>query len=865
MIIGLFGILKAGGAYLPLDPAYPGDRLSLMIEDARPVALVTRRQPVSALSQYRGRTICLDSDADLVAQESRQDPESVAGGNNLAYVIYTSGSTGRPKGVMIEHRSLANYSEAAADEYAIGTADRVLQFASISFDASAEEIYPCLTRGGTLVLRDDSMLGSVSSFLEMCSKWEITVLDLPTAYWHKMTERLAVEELALPESLRLVIIGGERALPERLATWRRRIGDRVRLVNTYGPTEATIVATKCDLTNFPIERASHDVPIGRAIRNAQTFILDSQLKPAAPGVRGELYIGGAGVARGYLNYPDLTAERFISNPFSSEKEERLYKTGDLARYLADGNIEFCGRVDNQVKINGFRIEPGEIESAIARHPEVREVAVVATENASGEKRLVAYIVPVSDRASSDRAIVVHELRTFLGRRLPKQMMPSAFVVMRESLPLNANGKLERKLLPPPDQSNSGLNRGYTKPRDPLQHQLRQIWEDLFDRRPIGITDNFFELGGHSLLWVRMMDRMEQMFGRRVRLSTLFSGATIEYLAEALKQEAQSDSSPVVAIQREGPQQPFYYLHGDFNGGGLYCMNLARHLGNDRPFYALQPHGGDGRTPPQTIEAMAEDHVRALREFQPEGPYLLGGHCNGGLVAFEMARQLHRQGQQVSHLVLICATDANARYRGLQNVVNRLCSMRGVDPNRRLETFLKMRARVIRVKEIQDYYIGQLRDASRLKIRDQIGFVAEKTLCGLRLLATPSKRRVSDDPPMAGSITSTIADVTPAEVRRREINESYERAMAGYVPRKYAGRMTLLQPAEWMQQPLDDPMFGWADLAATVDVRTVPGGHLTCITDHVEELADCLRDCLNIVSADRSPALDAHGSAVQVRV
>jgi amino acid adenylation domain-containing protein len=861
MVIGLLGILKAGGAYLPLDSAFPPDRLSLMIEDGRPIALVTGRQRLSDLLHYDGPTVCLERDSELIAQESLQDPESATRGDNLAYVIYTSGSTGKPKGVMIEHHSLVNYSEAAADEYAIGMGDRVLQFASISFDASAEEIYPCLTRGGTLVLRNESMLGSVSSFLEMCNKWEITVLDLPTAYWHKMTERLAVQELPLPESLRLVIIGGERAIPARLATWRRQIGERVRLVNTYGPTEATIVATKCDLASLPIERTTREVPIGRAVRNARTYILDSELKTVPQGVRGELYIGGAGVARGYLNQPEMTLARFVHNPFSSEKEEeRLYRTGDLARYLPDGNIEFCGRIDNQVKINGVRIEPGEIESAIARHPNVREVAVVALENSSHETRLVAYVVPVLDPADSGVAFDVRELRTFVGRSLPKQMLPSAFVVMQDSLPLNANGKLDRELLPPPDRANSELNSGYARPRDPLQYQLQRVWEDLFDRRPIGITDNFFELGGHSLLWVRMMDRMEQVFGKRVRLSTLFSGATIEYLAEALKQESQTESSPVMPIQREGSQPPFYYLHGDFNGGGLYCMNLARHLGTDRPFYALHPHGRDGGAAPRTIEAMAEDHVRALREFQPNGPYLLGGHCNGGLIAFEMAQQLQEQGQEVDQVVLICATDANTRYRALQNVVNLFCSIRGLGPDRRLEIFLRMRARVIRAKEIQDYYTRQLREASKLKARDQIAFVAEKGVCGIKLLARPWTGRVSEDRALGG-----IPDPILAEERHRKINEIYESAMAAYVPRKYSGRVTLLQPAEWMQGPLDDVTFGWRDVATKVDVRTIPGGHLSCITDHVGELAACLRDCLSNESAEKRLTCDIQGAAVPARV
>ncbi len=640
MIVGIMAILKAGGAYVPLDPAYPKKRLAGILDDARPAVLLTEQRGLDSLPDHSARVICIDSDWELIAERSEDNPDAQTTPENLAYVIYTSGSTGTPKGVMIEHRSVVNFSESAAAEYDIKPTDRVLQFASINFDASAEEIYPCLTRGATLVLRNDSALASISSFLEKCQEWAVTILDLPTAYWHGLVERLDDGGVVLPESLRLVIIGGERAMPERLSVWAKRVASSVRLVNTYGPTEATIVATSHDLTHFKGER--REVPIGRAINNARTYILDHRLRPVPIGIPGQLHIAGAGIARGYLNRPDITSQKFIANPFDRDGHGRLYRSGDLARYLSDGNIEFCGRVDNQVKIHGYRIELGDIESAAAGCPAIKGIVVLAREDTPGDKRLVAYIVPASDYASTNQADLAQEVRDFLRRKLPAQMLPSVFVALDE-FPINRNGKIDRASLPAPDHERTDMSDAYIKPRDPLEYQLVQIWEELFDIRPIGIRDNFFDLGGHSLLSVRMMDRIEQVIGKKLPLSTLFSGATIENLAKVLlKQASESAATSLIQVQAGATKKPFFYLHGDFNGGGLYCLSLARHLGSDQPFYALQPHGLDDQSIPETIEAMAEYHLKTLLNFQPEGPYMLGGHCNGGLIAFEMAHGLKRR-------------------------------------------------------------------------------------------------------------------------------------------------------------------------------------------------------------------------------
>ncbi|HEX6289883.1 MAG TPA: amino acid adenylation domain-containing protein, partial [Herpetosiphonaceae bacterium] len=500
LIVGLLGILKAGGAYVPLDPAYPAARLAWMLEDARASLVLTQPNLRALLPAPSVHVECFDATWSAIDGECGLNLSSDVTPDNLAYIIYTSGSTGTPKGVMVEHRSAAAYTQAAQREYAPGPDDRVLQFASISFDASAEEIYPCLASGATLVLRTDAMLQSFAAFVQACTTLRLTVLDLPTAYWHELVASLESEALALPSNVRLVIIGGEAALPERLAAWHRLVGARARLVNTYGPTETTIVATQHDLTLADRESI---VPIGRPVRNAQTYILNRQMRLSPIGVPGELYIGGAGVARGYWQRPDLTAERFIPDPFSGTVGARLYKTGDLARWLPDGTIAFVGRRDEQVKIRGFRIELGEIEAVLRQHEAVREAVVLASEE-RGYKRLVAYVVAHQNPEQRNTGTPEHgpraaraggagltaELRAFLAARLPDYMVPSAFVVL-DALPLTPNGKLDRRALPAPDATRSHAPTALVAPRTHVEEALAQIWAAVLRVAQVGRDDDFF--------------------------------------------------------------------------------------------------------------------------------------------------------------------------------------------------------------------------------------------------------------------------------------------------------------------------------------------------------------------------------------
>ncbi|MCC5661302.1 amino acid adenylation domain-containing protein [Nostoc sp. XA010] len=538
LLVGLLGILKAGGAYVPLDPAYPSDRLALMLEDGVSV-LLTQERLLLALPDTSAKVVCLDADWQTIAECSTLNPNHQVTADNLAYIIYTSGSTGRPKGVAIEHRSLARYTRTAAQAYQIEASDRILQFASISFDASAEEIYPCLTRGATLVLRTDAMLGSVPEFLQTCHRWGITVLNLPTAYWHEITANLEPPTINLLATVRLVIIGGEQALPERLTKWQNSLSKSISLINTYGPTESTIVATMADISNSTIT-------IGRAIPHVQTYILDKWLQPVPIGVQGELYIGGAGLAREYLNQPELTAQKFILNPFSdfcnNPKSSRLYKTGDLARYNRDGNIEFLGRIDRQVKIRGFRIEIDEIETIFTRHPAVLEAAIIVVED-TGDKRLVAYVAlkqPAEQR----------ELRDFLKQHLPTYMLPAAFVLLA-ALPHTPNGKIDRRALPAIDTLQIERE-AITAPRTITEQILAGIWADVLQTE-VGIHDNFFELGGHSLLATQVISRLRKAFEIELPLRNLFEAPTIASLAESIEQMRRSEQGfhdlPLVPVSR----------------------------------------------------------------------------------------------------------------------------------------------------------------------------------------------------------------------------------------------------------------------------------------------------------------------------
>lgn len=545
IVATLLGVFKAGGAYLPLDPQWPADRVEYMVRDAQVTTLVTQRTLPGELPSEV--TYVLDPFADeaSLADEPRTNPSPLTTVGNLAYVIYTSGSTGRPKGVMIEHRALVNYVFAAAREYEINAADRVLQFASVSFDAHAEEIYTTLTHGATLVMRPADALDSFEQFCARCSEAGVTVLSLPTAFWHELTADQATSERPWPASLRLVIIGGERARPEIVATWFERDSSRIRLLNTYGPTETTVVATSAELRRGDGGRAR--VPIGRPLGNMRAYVLDKHLRPVPVGVPGELFVGGASVARGYLGRDELTAERFLADPFASLPEARMYRTGDVVRWLSDGRLEFVGRADDQVKIRGFRIEPAEVEQVLGEHPSVTSAAVVVRERAASSPELVAYTV------GRFGPLAASELRRFLRERLPEYMIPAHFVAL-DQFPVNTSGKIDRRALPEPTLGMREDDAQYVEPRTERERQLAVLWKEILEVSRVGSHDSFFELGGNSLLAIRLTARIRAEFEVEVPLVALFTAPTLSALAERIDELAglgvRPAQTPIPRVSRE---------------------------------------------------------------------------------------------------------------------------------------------------------------------------------------------------------------------------------------------------------------------------------------------------------------------------
>jgi len=525
LIAALWGVLKAGGAYVPLDPHLPAQRLQFTLDDAQVDVVITLEALRGDLPDGLPHIVCLDRDAAAIDAASRETPHHAATPANLAYVIYTSGSTGRPKGVMIEHRALVNYVHAVTAEYEITVADRVLQFASVSYDAHVEEVYPALVCGATLLLRSDDMLDA-RRFLERCRDWKTTFITVPTGFWHELTAAIVNERLTLPVQLRLVVIGGESAMPQRVATWFQCVGTRVRLLNTYGPTETTVVATSAPMS--PADGRVQRLPIGRPLGNMRTYVLDAALEPVPVGVRGELYIGGASLGRGYLRRPELTAEKFVPDPFAAALgdvgDARMYRTGDVVRWRPDGQLEFIGRTDHQVKIRGFRIEPGEVERVLREHPALADAAVVALPRAPGDLQLAGYYAPAGVEIPT-----AAELRRFLAARLPEFMIPAAFVSL-PALPATASGKIDRRSLPPPDWSAAARSGQYVAPQTPTQQALAQVWAELLRTERVGIEDNFFDLGGNSLLAMRLMSRIRETLSADVPLVHLFTSPTVAALA-----------------------------------------------------------------------------------------------------------------------------------------------------------------------------------------------------------------------------------------------------------------------------------------------------------------------------------------------
>jgi amino acid adenylation domain-containing protein/non-ribosomal peptide synthase protein (TIGR01720 family) len=514
-IVGILGILKAGGAYVPLDPAYPSERLAFIFADSQVTVLLTQQHLVQKLPEHQAKTICLDTEWQTIAQQSQENPQAKITSENLAYVIYTSGSTGKPKGVQITHGNLV-HSTIARITYYQEPVTSFLLLSSFAFDSSVAGIFWTLCCGGMLCLPQEGGEKDLLYLIELINQNNIShLLSLPSLY-ALLLEQAKPEQLV---SLHTVIVAGEACTKQLVELHLQQLPE-TSLFNEYGPTEATVWSSVYHCTS----KLTTPVPIGRAIANTQIYLLDSHLQPVPISVAGEVYISGEGLARGYLNHPDLTTERFIPNPFSNQPGSRLYKTGDLARYLADGNIEFKGRIDQQVKIRGYRIELGEVEAVLSQHPQVRSLAVIARVDEAGHKRLVAYIVPEEGHSPS-----TSDFRRFLTTRLPEYMVPSAFIKIK-TLPFLPNGKVDIKALPAPETLRDDLSGGFVAPQTPVEKILAEIWTQVLRIEQVGIHDNFFELGGDSIISIQIVARANQM-GLQLTPRQLFAHQTIAKLSQ----------------------------------------------------------------------------------------------------------------------------------------------------------------------------------------------------------------------------------------------------------------------------------------------------------------------------------------------
>ncbi len=791
LVIALYAILKAGGAWVPLDPEYPAERLVFLLEDTRVPVLLTQTGLLERLPASPARVLCLDREADTGVGEAESNLAGGATAGNLAYVIYTSGSTGRPKGVMNEHRGIGNRLFWMQDAYGLGADDRVLQKTPFSFDVSVWEFFWPLQVGAALVLARPGGHRDAAYLHQAIREHGITTLHFVPSMLQVFLEEPGLEDC---RSLRRVIASGE-ALPFDLM---QRCLARLpaELHNLYGPTEAAV-----DVTAFACSRELEHGPvsIGRPVANTAIYVLDRAGQPLPVGVPGQLCIGGVQVARGYWNRPELTAEKFAPDPFSGAPGARLYQTGDLARWLPDGNLEYLGRLDFQVKIRGFRIELGEIEATLLAHPALREALVMAREDAPGDKRLVAYLVAGAAPAPS-----AAELRSFLSERLPEYMLPSAFVFL-ESLPLGANGKVERRSLPKPVLA---AEEEFAAPRDALEAQLAEIWQELLGCSPIGVRDDFFELGGHSLLAVQVCRRIRSAFGKSLPVVTLFEAPTVAELAELLRRgETREGPSALVALQAGGSRPPFFFLAGSDH-------HFGNRLGSDQPVYRVQVQDLDGDRHFTSAAEMTAHSLAAIRAVQPRGPYYLGGHCFGGVIAFEVAQALLRQGDAVALLVLLEAAVPGSEGRLAGSSWGRL-RQRGAHHLRRL----------VRLPGHELAHLAR----------------------SVRRIGREALWRKAWDLGLEGGPLAAARSPKAANYRARR----------RYVPSRYPGRIVLFRCTESAPWRIEDPLRGWGELAAGgVEVHDVPGTHTRMYREpYVHALVEELRAVLERAQAgaEESPA------------
>jgi amino acid adenylation domain-containing protein len=760
MEVALLGILKAGGAYLPLDASFGPGRIRYVLDEARVKVLITQKSLRSVMPPSEAQILCLEPSWDLIADESDQPVPSEVGPSNLAYVIYTSGSTGKPKGVQLEHRSLVNLLCSMREEPGINERDVLLSITTISFDLSVPDIFLPVLAGARLVIASREATFDGKLLKSLLKSSGATFMQATPTTWQLLLESGWTGDRRLK-----AIVGGEAVSPELARKLAACCGS---VWNMYGPTETTVWSS-----GYRVEgRDERNVPIGKPIANTSMYVLGPNREPLPYGSEGELYIGGDGLARGYFERPELTAEKFVPDPFSTRPGARMYRTGDLARYRPDGNLEFLGRVDHQVKIRGFRIELGEIEAVLEQHSAIKQAVGVARDDEFGSKYLAAYFIPRPGAKFSQSG-----LREHLRKQLPEYMIPPALVAVRE-FPLSPNGKVDRKGLPAPQAGDYHREREYVAPRDKVEKKLVAIWEEVLGVKPVGIKDGFFDLGGKSLQAARLFTKVVGSFGKDLPLTTLIHAPTIELLANEIRPRSKEANYPtLVPMKKTGTRPPFFCVHGGA-GSTLFMHRLAAKMDADQPFYGVEPEGMDGREfQHTTVEQIAAFYLAEIRKIQPKGPYCFGGYCFGGIVAYEMAQQLLREGKPAA---LVVQFTAELRFH--RKTPAPLKPMPPANPtSKRLATLLKNPARAL-----------------------------------YRIVAVRIVKEWGKFAPTFYRIWFKLGLRLPPRMRTLYVWRTLIRAERNYVPKPYPGTLVMFHGSDYD----DDPNLGWDGLAAHIEHHIV---------------------------------------------
>jgi len=795
-IVAILAILKAGGAYLPLDPNYPVERLQFTVSDSQ-VSLVISY--ASLANRWENvKVIALDTEEKNIQQESQENPPSISGGDNLAYAIYTSGSSGTPKGVLGTHRGTVNGLHWLWKAYPFAVGEVCCQKTAISFVDSVWEIFAPLLQGVPTVIIADAIALDPQLFLETLAYHHVSRLVLVPSllrvllntYSH-LTQNLSY--------LKLWIASGE-ALTVDLVQNFKNLLPKAKLINLYGSSEVSANATCYDTSLLNAQ--SLTVPIGYPIANTQIYTLDRHLQLAPTGVTGELYVSGDGLAKSYLHRNELTEERFVESAFLPGI--KLYKTGDLARYLNNGQLEYLGRCDDQIKIRGFRIELGEIANAIAQHPSVQNSIVITHIDTQQDKFLVAYVVTNREN--------IPQIKQYLQQKLPAFMMPSTFVALDE-LPLTPNGKIDKQALLSNDIIQDKFTKAFVAPRNFTELALTKIWQQLLNINSVGVTDNFFDLGGHSFLAVRLIAQIYERFGHNLALSILFENATIEKLAKIVNQPVSlSYGSPLVAIQSSGSRRPFFCVHaagGDVNN----YLILARKLGIDQPFYALEQTLNYPEFHQLSVEETATYYLKEIQNLQPQGPYLLGGWCYGGIIAFEMAQQLQKQNETVDLLVIIDA------------ILPKTVIPSTKDDDAKL--ILRLAEAIKNWFDI-DFAVSYL-ELQDLTLKEQFYL-------------------------LFGKANLNISDLEMEQhLLSYQLFKAHIQAMRNYVPQVYSQEITLVKAGEIITHDFetvefhsDDSLLGWGKYSQKpINMIDIPGNHFSIFNEpYIQELANHLKKLLN---------------------